>query len=137
MQGISTHNAPFDELRDQHLAHPTLLPLFFLHHLLFENHASVGFIDIDLMDLLLIFCQMLLGSSQRFAIQCDMLLLTWLSVRSLHTREQGHQNRIDLFSIDGSQDVTVGGGTGKARSHPREHLLQPICPQSYPFCYGL
>jgi hypothetical protein len=54
MQGIGTDDASFDQQRCQELRHDAQFILLLSGHLLFEDHASVGFIECELVHLLLI-----------------------------------------------------------------------------------
>ena len=76
MQGVGRKKPSFDIQRDEELAHPALFALFFRSHQFFEDDSRLGFVQVHLMHLPLVFCQMLLRAPQRFAVQCHMLLFS-------------------------------------------------------------
>jgi hypothetical protein len=51
---------------------------------------------------------MMLGSTQRFAIQCELLLLPWLSGLVLHADQQTHQDSIELVRVNGQMPSRSG-----------------------------
>jgi site-specific DNA recombinase len=148
MQRISGENSPFDPLGGEKFGHDAQLIFLFAGHLLFEEHARSDFVKRKLVHFPLVGGQVPQGSSQRFAIQCQVLMplprrishqptgFLLAALAGFCSRQHVCKHLIELLTIQHAQHIAVGRGTGKGGTGPRQELLEVVASMAYPLRDG-